>query len=204
MTSEGHLEHRRREILDAAVKCFEATGYATTTMEAIAHQAGIAKGSVYNYFSSKRDLFAELFNEFMTGYKADYDRLAGQPISATEKLTQLLDAWFAKIEPTRRIGRLIFEFWATAADQEQNDVSAWFSKTYADWRERLAAVISEGIERGEFREGFDVETAASLIIATVDGLTVQGILDGQMKVDAEFLAALKRAILTGLTARQDA
>jgi len=49
-------ETRRKEIIDAAIKLFSEQGYARTTTKAIAREAGIAEGTIYKYFPSKRDL----------------------------------------------------------------------------------------------------------------------------------------------------
>ncbi|MGD9142100.1 MAG: helix-turn-helix domain-containing protein, partial [bacterium] len=48
---------RRREILEKAIRLFARNGYTRTDVQAVARSLGIAKGTVYLYFSSKRDLF---------------------------------------------------------------------------------------------------------------------------------------------------
>jgi len=202
MTAEKHLEERRRDILAAAQTCFDTNGYAATTMEAVAERAGISKGSIYNYFSSKMDLFRQLFASSMAGTEADFDRMTSQPIRAADKLNLMLDYWSAMLEQHTRIGGLVLDFWAAAARQgKRNEFSSWFSQTHGNWRNKLTAVIAEGIKSGDFREGFDPEIAASIILAVLHGFTVQAILDESMKVNAEFLAALKRAILIAMTAQ---
>lgn len=50
-------EFRCSEILEAARKTFAVQGFAATTMDAIAEQAHIAKGTLYLYFPSKRDIY---------------------------------------------------------------------------------------------------------------------------------------------------
>ena len=57
---------KRQKILAAAAKIFETYGYAEATVDAVAAEAGIAKGSVYNYFSSKQELFTSVFTESMS------------------------------------------------------------------------------------------------------------------------------------------
>lgn len=51
---------RRREILDAALRCFAAEGYHGTTNRKIASVAGITEGLIYHYFPSKKALLLEL------------------------------------------------------------------------------------------------------------------------------------------------
>jgi AcrR family transcriptional regulator len=49
--------NRERQILDAALKVFAATGYSGTTMDAVAAEAGVTKPTLYSYFPSKESLF---------------------------------------------------------------------------------------------------------------------------------------------------
>ena len=53
-------KERRQQILDAAREVFTERGFARATTAEIARTAGIAEGTIYNYFGSKRDLFTEL------------------------------------------------------------------------------------------------------------------------------------------------
>jgi len=200
MSSEEHLEGRRRAILTAAQQCFEANGYAATTVEAVADKAGISKGSIYNYFGSKQDLFAQLFASYCTTGKAEYERTASQATSAIEMLNHMLDWWSAMLGNNTRIGSLVLEYWGTAARQkERGEFSDWFSQMYNERSQKLAGIIAQGVEEGNFRKGFDPLVAARLILAMLDGITIQAVLDQSMKLDSDLLAAIKRAILTSLT-----
>lgn len=51
-------DDRREAILDVAQACFLAEGYAATSMSTIAARLGGSKGTLYNYFKNKEDLFA--------------------------------------------------------------------------------------------------------------------------------------------------
>jgi AcrR family transcriptional regulator len=50
-------EMRKQQILDAALPIFSRKGFALTTTSEIAKAAGVAEGTIYNYFSNKRELF---------------------------------------------------------------------------------------------------------------------------------------------------
>lgn len=52
-------KQRRQQIVDSALKVFSNVGYHDAHMEDIAFQAGIGKGTLYEYFSSKEELFKE-------------------------------------------------------------------------------------------------------------------------------------------------
>ena len=56
-------DERRRQILDSALDAFSRQGYGRTTVREIAAAAGVAEGSIYNYFPSKRDLFVAVLRQ---------------------------------------------------------------------------------------------------------------------------------------------
>jgi AcrR family transcriptional regulator len=51
------VDERRRQLLDAGLRVFTERSYDTVSMSDIAKEAGISKGLLYHYFSSKQDLF---------------------------------------------------------------------------------------------------------------------------------------------------
>lgn len=58
-----NTERRRREILDAALACFDALGYEKTTVADISAHADASIGSIYHLFPGKEQLFAALYLE---------------------------------------------------------------------------------------------------------------------------------------------
>jgi AcrR family transcriptional regulator len=60
-------EFRRGEILDAARRVFASRGFAAATMDDIAREAHIAKGTIYLYYRSKGDVYAAAAEEGLRG-----------------------------------------------------------------------------------------------------------------------------------------
>jgi AcrR family transcriptional regulator len=56
---------RRQQILDAALDVFTRQGFASATTAEIARTAGVAEGTIYNYFPSKRELFVDVIKNFI-------------------------------------------------------------------------------------------------------------------------------------------
>ena len=193
-------QDKRESILAAAQGVFDAHGYAATTMDAVAAEAQLSKGSLYNYFKSKEDLFRQVFASTV----AASDKLACELLladgTASQRLERILDFWFDRLETNRRVGRLVMEFWATAARHEQGALSRQFQGIYSRWRGYLADIVAEGISSGEFNPRVNPRAGASLIMAVLDGIEVQCMLDVGVVVDSEFLASLKRAVMAGLGA----
>ena len=69
-------ESKRRQIMYAAIECFATSGYHSVSISDLAKHAGISKGLMYNYFSSKEELlktiFAEVMEEMMGLFNPDH------------------------------------------------------------------------------------------------------------------------------------
>ena len=59
--TKSKAEIRKKEILDAALKCFNKKGYYKTSLDDIAAKIGVTKAALYYYFKSKKKLFIDLF-----------------------------------------------------------------------------------------------------------------------------------------------
>src|SRR4051794_28469531 len=83
----------RTRIADAALAQVAAGGYASATVTAVAHRAGVAAGSVYTYFPSKAELFAEVFREANAGELALVAEIAARHADPVpHRLAPALDA----------------------------------------------------------------------------------------------------------------
>ena len=201
---DDRLARRRAEILAAAAAVFDANGYAATTMAAVAARAGVAKGSLYNYFPSKHDLFTQVFTASVAEDEEGVDALLASPVSVAEKLDNYIDYWFHGLARYKRIGGLILEFWANIArDRRKGELAGLFQEMYRRWRDQLAGIVRQGVDSGELRADLDSDAAARLIMSVMDGLTIHVILDISPTIDEALLAALKRGLLGSLRAPAD-
>jgi AcrR family transcriptional regulator len=202
MASTEHAEARRQAILDAAMALFDRQGYSATTMEEVAVGAGISKGSIYNYFQSKQDLFTQLFTETIATDQVDAEAMFAQPVSATHRMESLLDFWFSRLESHLRVGRLTLEFWATAAREERSGrLAELLQGTYNRWLDRVAPVMAQGAAAGEFNSDLDPRAGATWLIGLLNGLMLHMILNVGVTIDEQLLPSLKRTILGALAFR---
>ena len=72
-------ERRRREIAVVAERVFFESGFADTTMQAIAARAGASKETLYRHFGSKEELFAEIVASRARSFLEDLDEKFGRP-----------------------------------------------------------------------------------------------------------------------------
>ena len=92
---QARSRRTRQKLIESAVGCFERHGFEETTTAMIAAEAGVAVGTVYNYFTDKREIILELFDR--------NDREV-----ADEVIAQLDPAsWRGTIDPRDRTRSLI-------------------------------------------------------------------------------------------------
>ena len=57
---EGAMTDKKRRIVEAAIHCFAENGYAATATNTIARRAGVAEGTIFRHFETKKDLLVRL------------------------------------------------------------------------------------------------------------------------------------------------
>ena len=200
MVNNQNIPCRREAILAAAGAVFAAHGYAATTMDAVAAKAGIAKGSIYNYFPSKEALFEQVFVEAVGIIEAEAMRILSEPVSATERLSRFLDYQCERVDGSGQIGRLVLEFWANAAREQQGALATTLRAMFTRWRKLIAELLAEGDKNGEFTLQFPPAFGAALLLALLDGIEVESLLGFGPELDEQYRAALKGSVLAALTA----
>ena len=81
---------RKQQIFEAAVACFGRKGYHLTTMDDIAAECGLSKGSLYWYFDSKKELFLYLFSVMLDQTTGTWEQIASdESLTATQEANYL-------------------------------------------------------------------------------------------------------------------
>lgn len=83
---EDYKDIKRNKILDAAFKLFSDEGYENTKIADIAIEAGIGKGTVYEYFKSKDSLFVQVFQDKILSIYAEIASIVEKENTCEDKL----------------------------------------------------------------------------------------------------------------------
>ena len=158
--------NKREEILLAANKLFRKKGYNGTSMQGIAEEVDLLKGSLYHHFSAKE----ELLNEILV---SGIDRLllvSGQifemiDLGARDKLRELIKRHVLHI--TGNNESLLI------ATNELDKLSESHRESYhakrKEYNKLWSSVLEEGIQKGEF-PSFDVELTSRAIRGMINWL----------------------------------
>jgi AcrR family transcriptional regulator len=186
-------------ILRAATEVFAEQGYQAATMDAIAERAGIGKGTVYEYFRNKQELFFAVFDDYINSMEQLARRSMEPPsAAAAAQIQQAIRSILAMSSETRDLFPLVFEFWsASAAPDRQARVATLFRDTYAKFRGLLADQIRRGQQRGEFDRTVDPSGMAAGLVGALDGLFLQAWFDPTLdpvSIGGEFVTILLRGL----------
>lgn len=173
-------EEKRELILEAALKVFSRRGFAQATIQDIAAEADIGKGTIYEYFRSKDDIIRNSWTAFMHLMGSQLEEILAAPLSSSEKLRNVLAAFLEIIYGDDAEGvRIMFNFWAEAMrdTSQANTMFVEMNRYYGIYRETMASVLEQGVSEGVFRSGLNTLATASTLIGMLDGLLAQWILD---------------------------
>ena len=193
-------EEKRNLIIEAAVRVIAKLGFANAKMLQIAEAAGIGKGTIYEYFKSKEELFHAIINANMKEMTSQISKRIRKYENPKDKLQAYFDEW-AKIfdSPFMEFAEIMLDFWAEGLRSEHKDKGFDLNKMYADYRVQLQDILNEGIETGYFKPEINSLVLASIIFGALDGIMIQWILDKTIFDLSEAVDEFARVTIDGIS-----
>jgi AcrR family transcriptional regulator len=167
-------EFRSAEILGAARKVFALKGFSDATMDEIAAAAGIAKGTIYLYFPTKRDIYLAALKEGLTELRERTNRNMEVVRGIRSKLRSFITARIEYAEANRDFIRIYQSEFGNLTKAPLYDSE--FQQLYLQQAEDLKAVLQAAVENGEIRN-IQTEFMAFMIYDMVKGVMVQRLLE---------------------------
>ncbi|WP_172638773.1 TetR/AcrR family transcriptional regulator [Streptomyces tailanensis] len=139
-------------------------GYVGTSPKAILERSGAGQGSMYHHFKGKPDLALAAIRRTAAELRTTAAGVLDGPGSPYDRI----EAYLRRERDVLRgcpVGRLTMDPDVIASDELRAPVDETL-----DWlRERLAGLVEEGKEEGQFAPELDAEEIAATIVATVQG-----------------------------------
>jgi AcrR family transcriptional regulator len=136
---EQYLHERRDRILDAAVDVFGREGFAGANVAEIASAAGIAKGTVYLYFTSKEEIFSTILVERSFIPQLSNLMVENQPLETT--LRNIAESYYCFMDANLTIFRIAIAdsyYFPDHARQVYREIVLKGNQALADFLDRLA------------------------------------------------------------------
>lgn len=170
MSEQERTDRRQAQILAAASSVFARQGFHRTTVRDVAREAGIADGTIYLYFASKRELLLELLGQLgrVDERPADFAAMAG--VDVRTLLDTYLHRRFADLREWRQLFTAVFpEVLADAELREAQIAQA------APAFEAAADELARRMGAGEMPPR-DPAVTARVAAATILGLLVLDVM----------------------------
>ena len=167
-------EAKRQGILRAAMEVFAEKGMANTKIADISERAGIGKGTLYEYYTNKEEIFREAMVWFMTSIKNEVTEQMSLVSDPRAKLRSLV---WGMIDGASALGeyiKIMLDFWSVG--MRTQEVEPW-REIYQWYIMMVIEIIEEGISTKIFRK-VDSRSLASALVGLFDGFIFQIILFG--------------------------
>jgi AcrR family transcriptional regulator len=167
-------EFRQSEILQAACRVFARTGFEATTVEAVAAEAGLAKGTLYLYFKSKLDIYIAALQGELEALDVLTRERVKAAMGSSGKVRAFVETRLAYLDDHSDFFK-IYQFEFSHMFLHPTRTHAAFAEYYRRQVNFLAGLIGDGIRAGELRFD-DAESGACLVYDTVRGVATRRML----------------------------
>lgn len=162
-------------ILDSAIKIIGQKGFHGAKVKDIANDAGVADGTIYNYFNNKEDILVTIFKVKLE----EYVDMAKKEISGVdnpeEQLRILVKYHFKVMTETPYLANVL----QIELRQPIKDLRVKVRRHLKNYFRLIEQVIEEGIQRGVFNKDLNVYIAREVYFGTLDEIVSTWIFKGR-------------------------
>ena len=186
---------RREEIAEAVWRTVVRTGLEATTIRQVAAEAGVSTGVLAHYFRDKEALliFALRLASIRAGRRM---KRASEGVPPLEALKAVAAEALPLDQGRREEWAIWLAFWGAAVATDV--LSREHNARYADWRDTIRGLLARCRDDGAISPGIDLDEATDGLVALVDGLGIQAMLDRarvteryQLRIVDSFIARLR-------------
>lgn len=187
-------ERMKRTIAAATAPLFNRQGFAGASMTDIMAATGLGKGGIYNHFRSKEELAVAAFDFSVALIRDRLDAALENKDTAADRLLAMAQVFALHVtNPPVPGGCPLFNT-AVDSDDTHPEMRDRAREALDRWHNLVRGTVRKGIARGEFRPDIDVDTFATLFIASLEGGIALSRLNGTEVHIQRVLAAMAREI----------
>jgi AcrR family transcriptional regulator len=164
-------ENKKNTILRAARKLFFDRGFKSVTVDSIAAKAGVSKGSIYLYFDSKEEIYAQVLITDNIELNKNIKLFSTKEAPAAELLLEFSQIYINYFLDHNELFRILMTFMLQTEQmnltQEQNTE---LIRTTNDNIKVISTIIQKGIDSGEFAPTIDIRQAQNAIWGLFNGI----------------------------------
>ena len=165
---EKEREIRRKDIIDAAERLFFANGYENVKMNNIAEEAEMARGTLYQYFKNKDDIYAAIAIRAAEMINEKFKELLTKDQTGIEKMRIVCEFYydFYKKYP----GYYNAYYHSEMFDVESSPTLKKLKKIRKTSFQVAVNAVKDGMKDGSLREGLDPAVTTLFMLATANNI----------------------------------
>jgi AcrR family transcriptional regulator len=144
------VKERRRQIFEATARVFAAKGFHNATVNEIAHEAGLGKGTIYEYVRSKKELLFLIIEEGHSLLFEKIDKIEKMDIPPEEKLRAVIHIQLHILNEYRDAARALVPAVEALGFSEED--KARMHEIFFKYSDSFKKIFDEGIQAGVFRD----------------------------------------------------
>lgn len=190
-----HREEIRVRILHSAVDCFTKNGFDRTRMDEISLSADVSKGTLYNYFNSKEELFHALCDDSLELLKIQLDTLFS---SSKNDLISNAELFYENFQKIQKEGTALVFFEALSESTRNPNLKKILIKHRLKIFKVVENYLQLQIDKGFLKEDSNLEYLAAGLVSLFDGITAGSLLGIPEDFNKKIWAVTIRTILSKL------
>ena len=159
-------EDVRKAILDAAVKIVAQKGFYNAKTAEIAKEAGVAAGTIYNYFKSKDDILISIFNEKLGDMVATLRAAMDGMDDVDSKVSLIVSSVMGLLQTDRHLAEII----VVELRQSTKFLTSSAMVELIEFLELIKEVVVEGQSKGIYRKEVDPAMIAILLVGCMESI----------------------------------
>lgn len=183
-----------KQILDAAVIVIADNGYHQAQVSRIAKQAGVADGTIYLYFKNKEDILISVFQEKMSLFVENLQKILSESTSASEMLYRMIEGHFKVLSDDHYLAIVT----QLELRQSNKDLRLKINSILKEYLVLLDEVLKRGIQEGKFMDDIDIRLTRQVIFGTIDEVSTTWVMKEQKYDLVEMAPRVHQILLKGI------
>ena len=198
---EREREARREAILEAAARVLSVKSYYEATLDEIAAEAELAKGTLYNYYKDKQSLFFSLLNRGFDGFQQRVDEAIAMGGTLEEQVRRQLAFTCDHVKAHKYMFRIVITTGGHLSEDHRSQLMDMIVNALVEASEKLADHLASLPETRHLPRA-DLMTGCKVLFAASRQIHMRISKSGEEGMPAEEIENYTRFIVRGLTAEK--
>ncbi|MEY8001520.1 TetR/AcrR family transcriptional regulator [Clostridium sp. Mt-5] len=191
------MNNTKRTIFESAIKVFSKNGYSGATMDAIAADAGVAKGTLYYHFKSKEEIFKYIVQEGMNVLKEKIESDSKNVNNSLDKIKILCKVQWGLVYESRDFIKVIMsQLWGQEIRQLE------LRKCIRSYIIYIQDYLKEAMDDGSIKK-CNLSFLAYTLFGTVCSVAVYELMNEDKKDLDDMIENLMSYILNGIKVEKE-